>query len=66
MICDVLGVSPMDLLTGVDANSQDETVDYVVIHKDSGEFQLIETYRDLDGDARKRLEGYMTALKDMM
>ena len=66
VICDVLGVSPMELLTGVDTNAQDETVDYVVINKDSGEFQLIETYRDLDGDARKRVEGYMAALKDMM
>ena len=66
VICDVLGVSPMELLTGVDTNAQDETVDYVVINKDSGEFQLIETYRDLDGDARKRVEGYVAALKDMM
>ncbi len=66
VICDVLGVSPMELLTGVDTNSQDETVDYIVINKESGEYQLIETYRDLDGDARKRIEGYMAALKDMM
>lgn len=60
------GISPIELLTGVDVNSQDETMDYMVINKDTGEFQLIETYRDLDGDARKRLEGYLAALKDMM
>ena len=66
VICDVLGVSPMELLTGVDTNSQDETVDYIVINKESGEYQLIETYRQLDGDDRKRVEGYMAALKDMM
>ena len=64
VICDVLDISPMELLTGIEGES--ENVDYIVLNKDSGEYQLIETYRNLDGDARKRLEGYMAALKDMM
>ena len=64
VICDVLDISPMELLTGIEG--EPENVDYIVLNKDSGEYQLIETYRDLDGDARKRLEGYMAALKDMM
>lgn len=64
VICDVLDISPMELLTGIEGES--ENVDYIVLNKDSGEYQLIETYRDLDGDARKRVEGYMAALKDMM
>lgn len=68
VICDVLEVSPLELLTGVGSSLQDESenVDYIVLNKNSGEYQLIETYRDLDGDARKRVEGYMAALKDMM
>ena len=64
VICDVLDISPMELLTGIEGES--ENVDYIVLNKDSGEYHLIETYRDLDGDARKRVEGYMAALKDMM
>lgn len=66
VICDVLGILPLDLLTGVDKDSQnEESVDYIVLNKESAEYQLIETYRDLDSDARKRLEGYMAALRDM-
>lgn len=67
IICEVLGVSPSELLTGVDSkfHNKSEEVDYVVINKDSKEYQLIESYRNLDKDAKRRLEGYMMALKDM-
>ena len=64
IICDVLDVSPTELLTGV--SEQKENVDYIVLSKESQEYFLIETYRDLNADARKRLEGYMMALRDMM
>ena len=68
IICDVLEISPLELLTGVDSLSQEnaDNVDFMVLNKNSGEYQLIETYRQLDGDARKRVEGYMAALKDMI
>jgi transcriptional regulator with XRE-family HTH domain len=65
VICDVLEITPLELLTGVDSSSQDNT-DFVVLNKNSAEYQLVETYRQLGGDARKRVEGYMAALKDMM
>lgn len=65
IICDVLEVSPLELLTGVDGSSPDN-VDFVVLNKKSGEYQMLEIYRQLDGDSRKRLEGYIAALKDMM
>lgn len=68
IICDVLEVSPLELLTGVDGASPDkeENADFVVLNKKSGEYQMLETYRQLDADARKRVEGYMAALKDMI
>jgi len=68
IICDVLGVSPLELLTGVDGSSQgkSDSADFMVLNKNSGEYQMLETYRQLDGDARKRVGGYMAALKDMM
>lgn len=67
IICEVLGISPSELLTGVESKLQNksEKVDYIVVDKESMEYQLIESYRNLDKDAKKRLEGYMMALKDM-
>ena len=66
-ICEVLDVSPTELLTGVGSELQmkDEKCDYVVVDKASEEYLLVEVYRQLDADARKRLEGYMVALKDI-
>lgn len=67
IICEVLGVSPTELLSGVGGKQQskDEECDYVVVDKASGEYLLVESYRELDADARKRLEGYIMALKDI-
>lgn len=66
VICEVLGVSPNELLTGVRSKSQSksEEMDYVVVDKNSDEYLLIQTYRELSMDARRRLEGYIMALKD--
>ena len=66
IICEVLGVSPTELLTGIGGGDEtaSESVDYVVVNRESDEYMLIEAYRELDVDARRRLEGYMTALKD--
>ena len=65
IICDVLGISPEALLTGVDEDCDSREQDYIVVDKESLEYKLIESYRVLDQDARKRLEGYMMALRDM-
>lgn len=67
IICEVLGVSPTELLSGIESKLQGETeeVDYMVIDKCSREYFLIDAYRDLNADARKRLEGYVMALRDM-
>lgn len=67
IICEVLGITPEELLSGRDSRLQNKSdeVDYLVIDKSSSEYLLIESYRKLDGDARKRLEGYMMALKDI-
>lgn len=67
IICEVLDISPSELLSGVESKLQkksDET-DYLILDKSSQEYHLIESYRELDADARKRLEGYLTALKDI-
>lgn len=66
IICEVLGVSPTELLTGVENTSQvdSENENYVVVNKESREYLLIDAYRNLDMDERRRLEGYITALLD--
>jgi len=67
IICEVLDVSPYELLCGTENKKHKEyfTADHVVLEKDSKEYQLIETYQSMSADAKKRLEGYMDALKDM-
>ena len=67
IICDVLDVSPYELLTGAESKlkKKSEAEDYFVLDKGSKEYRLIAEYRDLDIYAKNRLEGYMAALKDM-
>ena len=67
IICDVLDISPNELLTGVESKLKNkaEADDYIVLDKGSKEYNLIGMYRELDVYARNRVEGYMTALKDM-
>lgn len=67
IICEVLDVSPYELLSGTENKKLKEykQTDYVVIDKKSKEYVLIEAYQQLDFDSQKRLEGYLKALKDM-
>lgn len=67
IICDVLNVSPYELLSGTESNKRKvyKQPDCVVVDKQSKEYQLIEMFQNLDLDAQRRLEGYMQALKDM-
>lgn len=67
VICEVLDITPSELLSGIDSKLQNksEETDYIVVDKDTKEYQLLKTYRHLDGDAKKHLEGYMKALKDI-
>lgn len=66
IICEVLEISPYELLLGTENRKHKEykQVDYVVLNKESREYQLIETYQKLDSDAKKRLEGYLFALRE--
>ena len=66
IICDVLGISPYELLQGTENKKHKEyqPLDYIVVDRESEEFRLIETYQSLNNDNKKRLEGYIKALKD--
>lgn len=67
IICDVLGISPYELLLGTENEKLKNynQPDYVIIDKNSREYILVETFQRLDSDAQKRLEGYMEALKSI-
>ena len=67
VICEVLDISPYELLSGIDNEQESRFAEenHVVIDKTSKEYQLIKSYRDLDSDARNRLEGYVKALSEM-
>ena len=64
IICDVLEVSPYELL-GVAQSGKYEIPDHVIVQKDTEEYLLIERYRKLKKDQRERLLGYMEALRNL-
>lgn len=67
IICEVLDISPYELLLGTENKKHKEyrPLDYVVIDRDSKEYQLIEAYQSMDLNAQRRIEGYIEALKNM-
>lgn len=66
IICEVLGISPYELLAGTENSRMKEyqSYDYIVVDKESKEYMLIEVYRNLKPNAKNRLEGYMNALRE--
>ena len=62
-ICDVLGVTPYELLSNVkEEGSRAKKVSYRIVVEGTEEDMLIEAYEKLDAQARGRLMGYMEAL----
>ena len=65
IICEVLDVSPYELLSGAEhtgTRSRDNNT--YVISKETEIGTLVETYQKLDADMQKRLMGYLEALKE--
>ena len=56
-ICEVLDISPYELLSGTENIKMKEykQTDCIVIDKQSNEYALVEMYQNLNRDARKRL-----------
>lgn len=67
IICDVLEITPYELLLGTENSKHKEykQTDYVILDKESQEYHLIEAYQKLGLDEKRRLEGYMKALSEM-
>ena len=66
VICHVLKVSPEWLLSGTDAEGgYRRNSDWFVIDRESEIGMLIECYNQLDAQSRKRLQGYLEALREL-
>ena len=66
IICEVLNVTPEELLSGVETlGTRSRDVDYYVIGKKTELGIFIEEYQALDEQRKERLLGYMKALSDM-
>ena len=65
VICDVLEVTPYELLSNVkEEGCRAKKVSYRIVVEGTEEDMLIEAYEKLDAKARGRLLGYMEALKE--
>ena len=66
IICEVLGVTPYELLSGAEhiGERSRESNTYVVDKQTELGF-LIESYQNLDSDSQKRLLGYLAALNEV-
>lgn len=64
LICDVLDITPYELLSGVEKSKYTQ-LDYVIVDKNSTDYLFLETMRKFDKSTRDRLFGYMQALKEM-
>ncbi len=66
IICEVLNVTPEELLSGTSSNSnRSKKDDYYVISKSSEMGEFIKSYDQLSKDLRDRVIGYVEALADL-
>ncbi len=59
--CDVLNISPYELLSGIE-NEKYTEMNYIVVDKNSGDYAFLETFRKADANEKSRIMGYMEAL----
>lgn len=65
IICEVLGVSPYELLSGTDGDGRRSSSSRVmVIDKETELGQFVMEFQELDTSSRDRLMGYFNALKE--
>lgn len=64
IICDVLDVSPYELLSGAD-DSNYAPVEYVVVNKASEDYRMLEMIQNMDDSTKKRVLGYIEALHEL-
>lgn len=63
IICDVLEISPYELLSGTESKNY-QMPDYIMVNKDSDEYELVEIYRNMTKKQQSRLLGYAEAIME--
>ena len=63
IICDVLKVSPYELLSG-HQNEKYTRTDLIYLNKGTNEYEVIEKFRGLDIPEQNRVLGYLDALSE--
>lgn len=63
LICETLEITPYELLSGVE-NDHYKQMDYVILDKKSKDYEVVESFRRLEGEDKARMLGYMQALLD--
>lgn len=63
LICDVLEITPYELLSGVEKDRYIQ-LDYIIVDKQSEDYCFLDKYRKLDEKKRQRVMGYMDALEE--
>lgn len=63
VICDVLDITPYELLSGTDSRHCKQ-LDYVVVDRESEDYQILEIVKNADISAKNRLRGYLQALQE--
>lgn len=58
IICEVLKVSPYELLSGTE-NANFNRSDYVMVKRDSDEYALLEKYQESDAAVKSRMLAYL-------
>lgn len=61
VICDVLQITPYDLLTETEGGGA-RRMEYVIVDKESKDYVLLENYRNLETEGKDRLLEYAKAL----
>ena len=64
IICEVLGITPYELLVGTDNKKLKEykESEHIVISKQTSEYSLLEIFQGLDEEAKMRVELYAKSL----
>ena len=66
IICEVLGVTPYELLSGTEGKGKrGKRPEVIMLDKSSEAGQVMETYLSMDEKMQQRLLGYMKAMKEL-
>lgn len=64
IICDVLGVTPYELLQCKEKKGKGDTPAYIVCEEGTDAYDIMSTYNRLKKSDKDKLMGYLEALKD--